>query len=379
MRKLAIDLTYQPTGGSIPQITEIINNIDYYDFDSVIFYITKDNLNFFKDSNNKKITLNSVRFSNKSIIFRTIWAQIVLPILLVIDNIDVLFCPGNISPIINSRKKAQWIGTIGPFEKDFISFFSIKNRIILFFTKYLMIFSSYTSDMVIFESNYTRELFFKKYKQKLKKSSVIHIGNNSFYKPVSIFSSKIIKDINECDFILTVSHLYPYKNLEVLIKSFYDLKLRDRGMKILIAGSKSDKKYYKKIQDMINQYEISDSIIFLGNVKKEDLRELYSKCKIFVFTSPYENFAYTLVEAMSCGAPIVASNTTAMPETCDNAALYFSPDSFEELSKCILTFLNDEETRRRYKEMSLIKSNSYDLYSEVNIKTSLLIKKIFNH
>ena len=379
MRKLAIDLTYQPTGGSIPQISEIINNIDCYDFDSVIFYVTNDNLNFFKDSNNKKITLNSVRFSNKSIIFRTIWAQIVLPILLVIDNIDVLFCPGNISPIINSKKKVQWIGTIGPFKKDFISFFSIKNRIILFFTKYLMILSSYTSDMVIFESNHTRELFIKKYKQKLKKSSVIHIGNNSFYKPVSIFSSKIIKDINECEFILTVSHLYPYKNLELLIKSFHDLKLRDRGLKILIAGSQSDKKYYKKIQDMISQYEISDFIIFLGNVKKEDLRELYSKCKIFVFTSPYENFAYTLVEAMSCGAPIVASNTTAMPETCDNAALYFSPDSFEELSKCILTFLNDEETRLRYKKMALIKSNSYDLYSEVNIKTILLIKKIFNN
>jgi hypothetical protein len=132
---------------------------------------------------------------------RTIWAQIVLPILLFIDNIDVLFCPGNISPIVNIKKKIQWIGTVGPFEKDFIRFFSLKNRIILFFTKYLMIFSSYTSDMVIFESNYTRDLFIKKYKQRLKKSSVIHIGNNSFFKPVFTSSSKILKSNIECDFI----------------------------------------------------------------------------------------------------------------------------------------------------------------------------------
>ena len=159
---------------------------------------------------------------------------------------------------------------------------------------------------------------------------------------------------------------------------FHELK---KPNKIWAIGSlHSSVESFQSIKNYIySNFSNGDKLIFLGNVKKEDLRELYSKCKIFVFTSPYENFAYTLVEAMSCGAPIVASNTTAMPETCDNAALYFSPDSFEELSKCILTFLNDEETRLRYKEMALIKSNSYDLYSEVNIKTSLLIKKIFNN
>ena len=137
MRKLAIDLTYKPTGGSVPQINQIINNINSYDFDYVIFYITNDNFHFFKDNNNKKIALNRVLFSNKSIILRALWAQIVLPILLIIDNIDVLFCPGNISPIINNKKKIQWIGTVGPFEKDFISFFSLKNKIIFFFYKIL--------------------------------------------------------------------------------------------------------------------------------------------------------------------------------------------------------------------------------------------------
>ena len=121
--------------------------------------------------------------------------------------------------------------------------------------------------MVIFESNYTRDLFIKRYKQKFKKSSVIHIGNNSFFKPVSTCSSEILKSNNDCDFILTVSHLYPYKNLELLIKSFHDLKLHEQGLQILVAGSISDEKYYKKIKAKINQYGISDFIIFLGRVK----------------------------------------------------------------------------------------------------------------
>ena len=50
MRKLAIDLTYQPTGGTLAQIIQIITNIDSYDFDKVVFYITQDNTNLFKDN-----------------------------------------------------------------------------------------------------------------------------------------------------------------------------------------------------------------------------------------------------------------------------------------------------------------------------------------
>ena len=94
-------------------------------------------------------------------------------------------------------------------------------------------------------------------------------------------------------------------------------------------------------------------------------------------TSPFENFAATLVEAMSCAAPIITTNTTAMPEACGKAALYFSPDSAQELSACIMVFLNDEKTRLMYKEMALLKSTEYEVYSVVNKKTNQLLKKLF--
>ena len=377
MRKLAIDLTYQPTGGTLAQIIQVITNIDSYDFDKVVFYLTQENTNLFKDNSNNKIVLKYVSFSNQSIILRAIWAQMVLPFLLILHRVDVLFCPGNISPILNSKKKAQWIGTIGPFESGFISFFSFKNKIILIVTKYLMIFSSFTSDMVIFESNYTRDLFLKNYRQKIKKSSVIHIGNDTFFKPVDTYNSDALSQNKHKNFILTVSHLYPYKNIELLIESFYNLQLQEKGICILVAGAFSDEAYFNKLNLMINKFGISEYIIFLGRLESEDLRELYSQCKIFVFTSPYENFAYTLVEAMSCAAPIIATNTTAMPETCGNAALYFSPNSEKELSSCITTFLNDEKIRLNYKKMALLKSNEYDVYSEVNNKTNKLLSKLF--
>jgi len=376
MSKLAIDLTYKPTGGALAQIKEIIKDINVYRFDSVIFYLTKDNIHLFDDVNEDKIILSFVSFSNRAIFFRTIWAQIILPINLVLDKIDVLFCPGNISPIITSRKKVQWIATVGPFEKGFNPSFGFNEKIVLFITKYLMILSSLTSDIVIFESNYTRDLFVRKFKQKIEKSAVLHIGNDEFFRPIDTSYSVVANKYCNKEYILMVSHLYPYKNIELLINSYYNSQLYNRELYVLIAGSITDNAYYNRLKSKVDKYGLSDYIIFLGLVEKQDLRELYSQCKIFVFTSPFENFAYTLVEAMSCSAPIIATNTTAMPETCGDAALYFSPDSEQELTDCMLTFLENENIRKEYKDKSLAKSTEYEIYSVINQKTNKLLEDL---
>ena len=59
--------------------------------------------------------IDSSRIANISTIVRIVWEQILLPFLLRLHKIDVLFCPGNISPVLTSTKTVQWIGTIGPF------------------------------------------------------------------------------------------------------------------------------------------------------------------------------------------------------------------------------------------------------------------------
>jgi glycosyltransferase involved in cell wall biosynthesis len=376
MSKLAIDLTYHPSGGALAQIKEIINSVGCYNFEKVAFYLTSDNMHLFDDVDTKDIVFYIVGFSNRSIIIRTIWAQFVLPFSLIINNIDVLFCPGNISPILNTKKKVQWIGTVGPFEDGFISSFSIKDRIVLYVTKYLMVFSSITSDLVIFESNYTKNLFIEKYKQKSEKSAVLHIGNDEYFKPISQFNSKITDNFRSKNYILTVSHLYPYKNIELLIDAFYNSNLAQRDLYLLIAGSITDKQYYNKLKYKVEQYGLSDRILLLGNIKKNELREMYSQCYMLVFTSPFENFAYTLVEAMSCSVAIIATNTTAMPETCGDAVLYFSPDSEKELTACIFTYLNDEKIRLEHKSFSQLKSKEYEVYSVINEKTNVLLENL---
>ena len=236
--------------------------------------------------------------------------------------------------------------------------------------------SAEKADYVIFESQYTQNYFLKRYNISKDRTTVINIGKDNFFSSIS---SNIGSDFSDQKpYALCVSHLYPYKNIPRMIEAFAIVKRNtESDYKLLIAGGKRSNKYYNEITNIIKKLKLKDSVILLGSVSKEDLRYLYSSCEYLIFPSPCENFAYTLLEAMNCSAPIITTNTTAMPETCGNAALYFSPDSAQELSACIMVFLNDKKTRLKYKEMALLKSTEYEVYSVVNKKTNQLLKKLF--
>ena len=79
---------------------------------------------------------------------------IFLPIYLIREKVDVLFCPGNFGPLFCSVKTIIWIGTIGPFFEEFIKNFlwvsKGQNRIKLYINKLFMILSSLRADAVIF-------------------------------------------------------------------------------------------------------------------------------------------------------------------------------------------------------------------------------------
>ena len=146
----------------------------------------------------------------------------------------------------------------------------------------------------------------------------------------------------------------------------------------MIAGSKTSETYYQKILTTIDKNDAKESVKLLGSLSKEDLYLLYSKCELMLFPSPCENFAYTLVEAMSRGAPIVCSNTTAMPETCGNAAVYFDPFDIDDMKKSISLVLGDKNLENKLRENSLKRVLELPSYEEVTTRTISIMKRIVN-
>ena len=135
--------------------------------------------------------------------------------------------------------------------------------------------------------------------------------------------------------------------------------------------------YYLKLENIIDSLDIRENIIFTELSDKQDLKYAYSNCKLFIFPSLCESSGYTLIEAMSCGAPILASDKTAIPFTCGNAAEYFDAydknDFFLKLEKIAL----DESKLKIMKKKSLERSSEMINYQKAtNIFLNIVKSKI---
>ena len=94
---------------------------------------------------------------------------------------------------------------------------------------------------------------------------------------------------------------------------------------------------------LIEDLDLKDDIVFLGYVLDEKLRYLYCKAEVFAFPSFYEGFGFPIVEAFSCGAPVVTSNVSSCPEVAGDAALMTDPDDPKAIAQAISRILDDHD------------------------------------
>src|SRR6185503_20387398 len=88
-------------------------------------------------------------------------------------------------------------------------------------------------------------------------------------------------------------------------------------------------------------------ILLTDYLHDEDLRKLYASCRAFVYPSIYEGFGLPPLEAMACGAPVIASRIPTLLETLDEAAHFFDPQSTAELVDAIIQVTTNDELRQR--------------------------------
>jgi glycosyltransferase involved in cell wall biosynthesis len=147
-------------------------------------------------------------------------------------------------------------------------------------------------------------------------------------------------------FILGLGTLEPRKNFAGLIAAFGQL-VRETGLPhVLVIGGKPGW-LYEDIYRQAKQEDLAGRVLFPGFVADEDLPALYSLADVFVFPSLYEGFGIPVLEAMACGAPVVTSNNSSLPEAAGSAALMVEATDSTELAEAIGKVLNDDELRRR--------------------------------
>jgi glycosyltransferase involved in cell wall biosynthesis len=148
------------------------------------------------------------------------------------------------------------------------------------------------------------------------------------------------------DFLLTVGTLEPRKNLSVLISAFAELaKERPRSnIQLVIAGGRGW--LSSPLFEAIKHSPVRDRIVLTDYLHDDELQALYASCRAFVYPSIHEGFGLPPLEAMACGAAVIASRIPALEETTGGAALLFDPKSVSELTRNILELLDNENARR---------------------------------
>jgi glycosyltransferase involved in cell wall biosynthesis len=190
------------------------------------------------------------------------------------------------------------------------------------------------ADSIIAISENTKKDIVEHFKIDPQKIKVIYLAN-------SINPETSAKNILKLpgNYLLFVGQRYSYKNFDLFVKASKPLLKEFKDLFLLCAGGGSFSNEELKTFD---EYGISDKIIQM-NVDDNTLAAMYSNAKAFVFPSLYEGFGIPVLEAFACGCPVILSNRSSLPEVGGDAALYFEPESIDDLEVKLSTILLNEE------------------------------------
>ena len=158
-------------------------------------------------------------------------------------------------------------------------------------------------------------------------------------------------------YVLAVGNLQPRKNMERLVCAFASVHELHRDTQLVLVGK--DQWRSASIRDTVDSLAARDAIILPGYVSDGDLVALYCGAEAFAYPSLYEGFGLPILEAMSCGAPVITSTVTSMPEVAGDAALLVDPYSVEAIADALLELLGSESRRRALREAGLKRAASY--------------------
>lgn len=177
-------------------------------------------------------------------------------------------------------------------------------------------------------------------------------------------------------FFLFVGTIHPAKNLGGLIDAFeLMIKRTACDYKLVVIGNYGW--MYKTARSKLERICGSGFGMYLGYVDNKALPAIYTLAKALVFPSFYESFGIPILEAMSCGIPVVCSRNSAMPEVAGNAAIYVNPYDISGIAEAMLTMIQDEDLYSELSNQALHRSKLFS-WDETAKKTLSLYRALIN-
>ncbi len=202
--------------------------------------------------------------------------------------------------------------------------------------------ASLWADHMIAISEYSKQHFlemFPHYSE--KKITVIPLASRYHYCP-ELEKPEDLSQLMTGQFFLSVGTIEPRKNHQLLLQAYACLKASHKKIfpLVLVGGMGWMMEDFDKLLVELN---IKEDVILLGYASDQTLQWLYQNCFCFIYPSLFEGFGLPVLEAMSCKAPVITSNTSSIPEiTGTEAALLIDPYNLESLVEAMKNCLENK-------------------------------------
>ncbi len=216
----------------------------------------------------------------------------------------------------------------------FAPLFRLRSRI-------LMRLSAQRASHVFTVSEFSKQAMLSRYRITPENISVIHNGidETRFYAGESGQDIIDRRGLISKGYLLSVGRLEPRKNHVALLRAY--AQIQSSTLPLVIIGQPHFG--FHKVFQVIKKLYLEDRVLFLSDVKDEELPAFYRHARLFVYPTWAEGFGMPPLEAMASGVPVISSDSTSIPEVVGDAAVLVNPGDIDALAKAIDYLLSDQK------------------------------------
>lgn len=215
------------------------------------------------------------------------------------------------------------------------------------------------ANKIIVDSNFTKNDAIKTLNIDEKKIVVVYAGADSIFCP-STDKGYLKEKFNLENYILCVGALSPRKNTIGLLSAYgkLSIELREK-FNLVLVGVPRDTIFFDKLNKTIKDLKIDGQVKQFREIKNSDLPKIYSGAKLFVCPSLFEGFGLPILESLSCGVPVITSNTSSLPEVVGSAGVLVNPENIEEMKLAMEKMLLGGKFYQNLKDKCLNQANKF--------------------
>jgi glycosyltransferase involved in cell wall biosynthesis len=349
--KVAIDVrTVLPNRSGVGNyVLNLIQNLRQVDPEPMYYFLAqKKNLSLLGDLARKQNSFLTL-FSHENHPLSDFWEHFILPLRLKRMEIDIFHGPASLIPF-----RKDHYGLVVTIH-DLVAFLFPETIPLKYgaYMRYLLRQAVKRANRIISVSEHTRQDLMKILNVPSEKITVIHEAPSPIFRPddKEAVQSRLKNRYGITKkFIYHLGNIEPRKNLIVLLEAFTRV-CRELGNEYQLVVSGQKGWLIHSLSHFLKNYPMRDQILFTGYIQMEDLPLFMNGAEIFVFPSLYEGFGLPVLEAMSCGTPVISSNRSSIPEIVGSAGVLVDPTDIQNLAERIIHLLREPAERMRLSQL----------------------------